>query len=235
MYYDVNNLYRDLIVYGTTESPRGNYTREILGTQIEFRPDQWFIEHKKMPLNEDYIRAELDWYLRSDQYDLSICEHASIWKDCVDFAGKINSNYGYHFVEQCGHVVKTLREDPFSRRAVVNINQRVHNYIDCPDVPCTMYMNFMIRDGEVIMFARMRSQDAVFGLRNDLPAFQMFKLYVCNMLELPPGPLYISADSFHVYERHIKMVSDVVLDEKDITVNPLGFDDMSMLIAWTKQ
>jgi thymidylate synthase len=231
MYTDVNNLYEDLLNYGVGASPRGRKTRELLGPTLMVEPWAWFINHRLMPLNYKYVRTELEWYMNGRLEDLSICDHASTWKDCVT-DGRLNSNYGYYFLDQVAHVVTLLSRDPDSRRAVININRPEHNYMSNKDVPCTMYMNFMIRDGQVHSFVRMRSQDAYYGLRNDIPAFQMFKLHVATMLQLPPGNLYLSADSFHIYEDKLARVADALSDKTPIQMWCTIFHDWVTFMQW---
>ena len=205
----VLNLYAELMLGGQDISPRGSRTKELLSVDLAFDPDQWFISFPDLDINLDYVRHEFIWYIKGKKEDLSICEHASIWKDMVH-GSLIESNYGYYFNKQMWEVYDELAHDKFSRRAVVNINQPEHLYPGAKDVPCTISMHYMVRRGCLDVHITMRSQDAVYGLRNDLPAFQMFKLRLAALLELPPGKLFLHVNSMHVYERHFDIVAEVV-------------------------
>jgi thymidylate synthase len=229
MIEQIHNAYDTLLKFGVHAKPRGETTVELLAMSLEFSEHDWFIDYPSLPISYDYVREEMKWYLAGRRDDLSIREHATIWDKCVDKNGLIQSNYGHYFLDQVDHVVSLLTNDPESRRAVININRPEHSYIDAPDVPCTVYFNFMIRDGKLNMHVHMRSQDAVFGLRNDLPAFQMFKLLVSDMLEMPPGRLYLMVDSFHVYARHTNKMYATLSETMN---NTPSFTDAEDLHKW---
>jgi thymidylate synthase len=48
----------------------------------------------------------------------------------------------------------------------------------------------------------MRSQDAVFGLGNDVPFFSLVQEMVAQLVGIPMGALTVFVESLHVYERH---------------------------------
>ena len=90
------------------------------------------------------------------------------------------------------------------------LNQE-HLTSDTKDVPCTYSINFKIRNNELIMTVHMRSQDAIFGLGNDLPSFSIIHemVYICLRdiySELKMGDYYHTVDSFHIYEKHFKFL-----------------------------
>lgn len=221
--HKIKSLFRGLRNQGQVVSPRGDTTKELLNISMSFDADEWFINYKELPLNFEYIAREIIWYRNADKMDLSIAKHATIWEKCIDQYQEIQSNYG-HWLWSFGknnmyQALDIMMADPYTRRAVVNINRPEHNYIHAPDVPCTMYMNFIARPDShgywtLDLFVRMRSQDAVYGLRNDLVFFQFVKLYATeylhlnakdeNLSKIKPGRLYLNVDSFHIYERHFK-------------------------------
>lgn len=224
----ITNLYNH-IVTGPSVSPRGQLVYERRRVAAVFDYDEWFIESEGLPLKWDYIKTELKWYLKGDRDDSSICEHASIWKDIIDEHGRLNSNYGYYYNESICRIVRQLVSDPYSRQAVISINRPEHMYPGNKDVPCTMYLCFQLRDRSLDMHVHMRSQDAVFGLRNDLPAFQMFKTRTAFLLGAVPGRVWLAVDNMHVYERHIKKVQAAVKYQAfyfdDTPFNSLNYPD----------
>jgi thymidylate synthase len=63
----------------------------------------------------------------------------------------------------------------------------------------------------------MRSQDAVYGMGNDAPAFSFIHEMMLNVLrqkypELEYGNYHHFVDSFHAYERHFKMLEQILND-----------------------
>lgn len=207
MITDIDKLYQK-VMGGRETGPRGSLTKELLSVNMQFPAHWWFFDYGIMLANEDYIRKELQWYIKGSKTDLSITEHAAIWSNCVDENGEIQSNYGFYYNAQIDKVLRELTDDPDSRRAVVHIFDNVHLYPDAPDVPCTLTMQFFVRQGLLHSMVNMRSQDAVFGLRNDIPAFQMFKLRTATALGYQPGELYLNVGSFHIYQRHWDKIID---------------------------
>jgi thymidylate synthase len=65
------------------------------------------------------------------------------------------------------------------------------------------------------MSVRMRSQDGIFGLANDVPAFCIIHEMMLHTLrerypEITLGEYHHVADSFHVYERHFPMLERIL-------------------------
>ena len=208
-------IYGPLISHGSFAQPRGQLTRETLGWHFRFQPHQRFINHRLMPLNLDYLRTELAWYVKGDNKDLSILDAASIWKDMVNEDKTLTSNYGYqlwgHHDAPLRRVLRELRSDHESRRAVAHINRPEHMF-GHRDIPCTMYMQFILRDAKLVTLVSMRSQDAVYGLRNDLPFFWFVADVVTKTLGFKKQELYLTVGSFHIYQKHFTKVKEVVDD-----------------------
>ena len=171
------------------------------------------------------------WYENGDPYDQSITEHASQWSKCIDEDGYIASNYGYYYDRLEEQVLCELRADMHTRRAVIPICHSDHLYVGAPDVPCTMYMGYLLRNGALHAQVHMRSQDAVWGLRNDIPAFQWFKLRLANKLNVPPGFLTVVVDSLHIYERHFEKVMRCITQDNN-EPGFIGFTNLQDCKEW---
>lgn len=207
-------IYNDLVKHGKEVAPRGQKVLEIENYNYVLPPYVRFTNFEDRKFNLKYVKREFLWYLRGDKFDTSITEHASLWKSLINEDGSINSNYGqYVFGEQnqFQNVVNQLRSDRDSRRATISILSADHLLSDTKDVPCTYSINFRIRENKLNMTVRMRSQDAIFGMSNDAPAFSLIhEMMFVSLREVYPnleyGEYHHSADSFHVYERHFDMI-----------------------------
>ena len=174
---------------------------------------------KVRKLNLDYIKKEFLWYLKGDKFDTSICDYASLWQNLVDEDGIINSNYGQYIfgsLNQFENVIKILQKDKDSRRASIIILQPYHLLSEKKDIPCTYAINFRIRNDKLNMTVHMRSQDAIYGLGNDLPTFSFIHEMVFIYLRdtkydnLQYGDYHHIVDSFHVYKKHYGMVNKII-------------------------
>ena len=212
-------IYTDLILYGKLTSPRGQESLEIENYTYDLDPYVRFINFKSRNFKLDYVKQEFLWYLRGDKFDTSITNHAKMWEGLINTDGSINSNYGQYLFRdlpksQFQNIVNQLKEDKDSRRASMSILSKEHLLSDTKDVPCTYSLNFRIRENKLNMTVRMRSQDSVFGMTNDAPAFSFTHEMVLNALrefypDLEYGNYHHSADSFHVYSRHFEMIQKI--------------------------
>jgi len=238
MYY--NNLNEAFVeelaklkMAGMQVNSRGS--KQLERTFVNFKiadPTQLDILVPARKFNKNYAIAEWLWYLSGDQKIHNISKLASIWSDIQDQFGEVESNYGSYifpilskmYISQWDWVIEELVKDNDSRRATLTINQPYHKEKNPKDYPCTQYAQFFIRDGYLDMGVYMRSNDAIFGFCNDVFTFALFHQLMFNHLrdkglDIKLGVYNHSAGSFHIYERHFKMM-DKILD--NYYVNVLG-------------
>ena len=214
-------IFHDVANRGTHVAPRGQRVIEIENYCYEIPPYVRFQSFDCRKLNLSYIKHEFLWYLRGDKFDLSILEKAKIWKDIVNQDGSLNSNYGQYIFgadNQFDNVVRILRDDKDSRRASISFLNKEHLFSDTRDVPCTYTINFRIRQDKLNMSVHMRSQDLIYGMANDCPAFSFVHEMMLNVLKqyypnLEYGMYHHVCDSLHVYERHFKMLEQLTSGE----------------------
>lgn len=210
---DLLQLYKCLEMQGTWCSPRGENTLEIENFTYSVMPYVRFNSFVGRKLNVDYIKREMSWYIRADPTDLSITEHAAQWGKIV-VNGKLNSNYGAYWFSQRGvaRVVEVLKNDSMSRRAVIPMygTDLDHTDIHAKDVPCTLSIEFRLRNDKLNVKVNMRSQDILWGMGNDLPTFSFLQEIVAKLLHAQIGTLTVSVGSFHVYKARYAMFKDIL-------------------------
>lgn len=172
--------------------------------------------------NEEYISREIAWYeSKSLNVEDIPGETPAIWKSISSKTGKINSNYGYLInseenFNQYQKVLTQLLVDRQTRRAVM-IYQRPTMHTDfcvdgMSDFICTNAVQYLIRGNQINAVVQMRSNDVIFGYRNDY-AWQLHVLQnlVADINRLGEadykvGDITWQVGSLHVYERHFKFV-----------------------------
>lgn len=190
----------------------GVKTIEMIGACFE-------ANHKSIfgDVNDEYVERELEWYKSQSLYvdDIPGITPA-IWKQVASTEGKINSNYGWAiYSEDNGlqylNVFDELTKNPNSRRAVMIYTRPTmwsdYNHNGMSDFMCTNAVQYMIRDGQLVAVVQMRSNDVVFGYRNDYA----WQKYVADQLTKDLGldvePKIIwNVGNLHVYERHFDKV-----------------------------
>lgn len=194
-------------------------TVELLNETIEFDANSSGIINIKdiFKTSEKYIRAEQDWYYSQNPNNRDIKEHAQIWSTASDKHGMTNSNYGFlMFSPQNGYqfdnVVKELKRDVHSRRAVAYYTNPFMHYVGGNDHVCTMYVSYTVRDGLLHAFVSMRSNDIRFGLIGADLDWQIHMLTrvrnaLGNIYEL--GSVHWHAVSLHLYEKHFDKLIEI--------------------------
>jgi thymidylate synthase len=167
--------------------------------------------------NEDYIKREIEWYMTCSLNVNDIPgETPAIWKQVATKDGFINSNYGWCIFShangnQFHRVQNELAANPDSRRAVMIYTRPSmwdeYNKDGMSDFMCTNAVQYMIRHDQLEAHVQMRSNDVVFGYKNDY-AWQKYVLeMLANSLEVRPSSIYWNVGSLHVYERHFHLVT----------------------------
>lgn len=169
--------------------------------------------------NHEYIDVELDWYHSQSTNINDIYrgerEPPAAWKMTANDHGEINSNYGhlifsekyYNQFEQC---VSELTMKPDSRRASMIYTRpsiwMEYNENDKNDFICTNSVSYYIRDDKLHCVVQMRSNDVIFGYRNDYAWQEHVLGELADELRIDCGSIYWQVQNLHVYERHFEMV-----------------------------
>lgn len=199
----------------------GQKTIELIGAQ--FIADEPSIFGTP---NDLYIAQEIAWYEKQSTNVNDISDTVpQAWQYSANPHGEINSNYGHliwsdKYHNQYGQVLDELLNNPDGRRASMIYNRPSIWVEFCEngknDFICTNAVTYYIRDGLLHAVVQMRSNDVVFGYKNDY-AWQRHVLerlahdYTTldmydngNVVE--PGQIIWQVQNLHVYERHFHLV-----------------------------
>jgi len=208
-------------------SPRGMKIREKLGYSFRIadaRDRLPYVPHREFSIS--YCIAELLWYLSGNNSTEWIGTYAPFWKNISDDGQTANSAYGSrifkshpriaetvdHEWTQWKYVTEELKRDPDSRRAVVHIRSPHDSILAQKDIPCTIALQFFIREGFLHQVAMMRSSDLILGIAYDVPAFTMFQELLANQLGVGVGSYTHISNSLHLYERDFAKVENILDD-----------------------
>ena len=190
--------------------------------------------------NAEYIQNELDWYISQSLNVNDIPgKTPAIWNAVATPEGFINSNYGYLVFSEKNYsqyekVLVELIRCPNSRRAVTIYTRPTMHTDWCSDgmsdFICTNTVQYLIRDSLLHAVVQMRSNDSIFGYKNDY-AWQKYVLDKLvadyNAWKIDPaqpiaaGTITWQVGSLHVYSRHFKYITDYI---SEFDVNPIPLD-----------
>ena len=162
---------------------------------------------RKMPMR--YAVGELLWYLSGSNKLKDITVFSKVWERMSDDGETVNSAYGNRIFSAFGFdqmelMEELLTRDPNSRQAVIHIKDPV-NYVDKPtkDVPCTVALQYFIRDGKLHATTYMRSNDLWTGFPYDVFCFTCFQIMLAFRLGVEVGTYTHIAGSLHLYQRSL--------------------------------
>lgn len=173
-------------------------------------------------LNFYYLAGELIFYLEGENKLENIVKYSKFWNTVSDDGVTVNSCYGYYIwkqktankLSQFDYCIKQLVNNPESKKAVITIYNSEDHSKKSEDNPCTMFLQFYIRDNKLFLKTVMRSNDIYFGLPYDLPFFcilqkMMYFELLAHYPKLKLGSYIHTANSLHAYEKDFEILKTV--------------------------
>jgi thymidylate synthase len=121
----------------------------------------------------------------------------------VDPSNRDYGAYGPRIADRLSGVYTLLKRDSTTRRAVATIwepRDLLHN----GDRPCTLSLQFLLRDDRLEMHVTMRSQDVWLGLCYDGFMFTQAQHTLARRLDVEVGTYVHHVGSLHLYESNIE-------------------------------
>lgn len=210
-YQALNDCFR----HGQLNAPRGIQTRELLGHTITVDMSQPILNLGHRNLGYHFLCAEAAWVLSGDNKLQSLMPYAPAISAMSDDGIFLSGAYGPPLIKQLSYVVDTLMKDPSSRQAVATIWQP--NPSPSKDIPCTVSVQWLIRDSHIHTFVNMRSSDIWLGVPYDIFTFTMLTGAICLLIRerigfMPKlGQLCNFAGSRHLYHNNVLAAQPFIL------------------------
>lgn len=183
-------------------------------------PTRNIVESDIRKLNKRYMIGEMLWYLSANNNLSEIQKYTKAWDRMSEDGVTVNSNYGhkihkFYGFDQWEFVREMLKNDPNSRQAVIHIKDPgVHP----KDTPCTVCMQFFIRDNKLHLTVYMRSNDVWMGFPYDVFNFTCYQIRMAMELGVDIGSYTHIAGSLHLYERNSQLKT-IVPSNETVTSN----------------
>ncbi|WP_410613066.1 thymidylate synthase [Amycolatopsis sp. lyj-109] len=211
------DLLRHVLDTGARKGDRtGTGTRSIFGHQLRYRLSEGFplITTKKVHFRS--IAYELLWFLRGDANVSWLREHGvTIWDEWAAADGDLGPVYGVQWrswptpdgghVDQIAEVLRTLRENPDSRRIIVS----AWNVADIPRMalpPCHAFFQFYVADGELSCQLYQRSADLFLGVPFNIASYALLTHLIAEQVGLRVGDFVWTGGDCHIYDNHVEQV-----------------------------
>jgi thymidylate synthase len=207
-YVDVVNM---VCRHGQLATPRGLATREILGAQIIVDNPRYTLPLGTGRGVSKSVAAVETLQLIGGFTDPVLTTKASDAFEKVKDGGAFHGAYGPRAAMQFPKVVERLKRDRYGRRAVVTIWDPMHDMFreELHDYPCTVSLEYMIRNDRLVAITHMRSNDVWLGLAYDAFVFTQVQLTLAAILEVDVGRYIHHASSLHLYESDLEKVDQL--------------------------
>lgn len=170
-------------------------------------PTRNIVSHKIRNMPMRYAVGELAWYLSGSNRTEDIAQYAKKWVEISDDGKTNNSAYGHRIFSRFGYnqweyVKELLKKDPNTRQAVIHIKDADNH--PTKDTPCTVYLQFLLREDQLHLSVHMRSNDIWMGVPYDMFSFCFLQVKMAMELGVKVGHYVHYAGSLHLYARDYK-------------------------------
>lgn len=213
------DLLRDVLENGTGKGDRtGTGTRSVFGRQIRYDLSESFplLTTKKVYFKG--VVGELLWFLRGDSNVRWLQDNGvRIWNEWADDTGELGPVYGVQWrswptpdgghIDQIEEVLRTLRENPDSRRNLVSA-WNVAELDKMALMPCHLLFQLYVADGRLSMQVYQRSADMFLGVPFNIASYALLTHMFAQQAGLEVGELIWTGGDCHIYNNHIDQVRE---------------------------
>lgn len=171
---------------------------------------------------------EFLWYLSGEEHIRSLREETSIWDAWADDEGRLDTAYGRFWrrfpipdedarlpgeawpdhdhewvnddgtFDQLQYVIDQLRENPQSRRIVVNAWHPANASVSTLP-PCHYAFVFNVQNGRLNLHLTQRSGDVALGVPFNLAAYALLAHVIAQQVDYPVGTFAHTISDAHIY------------------------------------
>lgn len=206
-------LLSDILSKGSEIDPRNLSTKEILGHQTRIDMNQPVLTVLDRKMGYRFMCAEAWWILSGQNKVETISPYSKAISNFSDNGITFSGAYGPKIIDQLQYVVECFQEDINTRQAVEIIWRE--NPRKSKDIPCTVSVQFLIRNGKLYCIDTMRSSDAWLGWVYDVFNFSCLSMWIILALRkvginVELGDLILTAGSQHLYSNNFEKAESII-------------------------
>lgn len=205
-----------IVVIGHDRKDRtGTGTRSLFGIDLRYNLSKGFPLITTKKVFTKGIIHELLWMISGDTNIKYLNDNGvHIWDEWADENGDLGRVYGAQWrswthpdgkIDQLASVVNSIKNNPDSRRHIVNSwNVAELNGMALP--PCHLMYQFYVADGRLSCKLTQRSADMFLGVPFNIASYALLTHMVADVTGLEVGDLIWSGGDCHVYHNHMTQV-----------------------------
>lgn len=154
---------------------------------------------------------ELLWIWQMQSNDVRKLQEMNvhIWDEWMRDDGTIGKAYGYQLAKykQVDNLIKTIKEDPTSRRMVTTL-WNIEDLDDMALQPCAFQTLWNINKNRLNCMLTIRSNDWFLGNPFNVAQYAALVHMMSQVTNYKPGKLTICINDAHIYENHIPQIQE---------------------------
>ena len=126
-----------------------------------------------------------------------------VWTEFLTDSGKFDYTYSERIGLQHQKAIHELIARPETRQAIIQIHNREidDKVMGSKRIPCSMFYQFMLRDGKLDVIYVMRSSDFVTHFQNDIYLAIKMQEYIARFAGYKTGKFLMFVSSLHCYKK----------------------------------
>ena len=199
------------------EDRTGTGTISVFGHQMRFNMENGFplLTTKKLHLKS--IIYELLWFLMGDTNAGYLQKNGvRIWNEWAGKDGGLGHIYGYQWrswpdyegghIDQISDVVRTIKENPDSRRIIVS-SWNVGDLKNMNLPPCHAFFQFYVAAGRLSLQLYQRSADIFLGVPFNIASYALLLMMMAQATGLKAGDFVHTLGDAHIYLNHLDQIN----------------------------
>jgi len=240
-----------IMTKGTDKGDRtGTGTRSVFGYQMRFDLNKGFPMVTTKKVHFKSVVYELLWFLKGDTNVKYLQDNGvRIWNEWADEEGNLGPVYGKQWrswegangkvVDQIAQVVDTVKNNPNSRRIIVNA-WNVGELSDMALSPCHCMFQFYVANGKLSCQLYQRSADVFLGVPFNIASYALLTMMIAQVCGLGYGEFVHTFGDAHLYSNHFeqarlqlsrdpKPLCKIKINPAKKDINNFEFEDFELL------
>ena len=227
---------KQVLENGTDKQDRtGTGTKAIFGMQMRFNMKEGFPAITTKKLAWKSVVSELLWFIEGTGDERRLAEilhgtrdqdkktiwtanaEASYWKPKAHFPGDLGRVYGVQWrhwknyegreIDQLAAAIKEIKEEPSSRRIIVNAwNPGELEQMALP--PCHTFFQFFVVNNKLSLQMYQRSCDMFLGVPFNITSYSLLLHMISQVTNLEPYEFIHTLGDAHIYINHLEQVKE---------------------------